>query len=53
VGKAALVRGESTVELTDKDGKTSTAVVPATIDILDAKEEEHHTFTAAFHRSVS
>lgn len=39
VGKARLMRGESTTEVTDKDGSTSTAVVPASIDIVDAKEE--------------
>jgi nucleoid-associated protein YgaU len=39
VGKALLVRGESTTEMTATDGKTSTAIVPATIDIVAAKEE--------------
>jgi len=39
IGKATLIRGESTSEVTDKDGKTSTVVVPATIDIIAAKEE--------------
>lgn len=39
IGKATLIRGESTSEVTDKDGKTSTVVVPATIDITGAKEE--------------
>jgi hypothetical protein len=39
VGKALLVRGESTAEMTGTDGKTSTAIVPATIDIVAAKEE--------------
>lgn len=39
IGKATLIRGESTQEITDKNGKTSTAVVPATIDIVAAKEE--------------
>ncbi|MGQ2980734.1 MAG: LysM peptidoglycan-binding domain-containing protein [Polaromonas sp.] len=39
VGKAELVRGESTVAVTGKDGKVSTEIVPATIDIVVAKEE--------------
>ena len=39
LGKAELVRGESTATVKDKDGKNSTEVVPATIDILSAKEE--------------
>ena len=39
LGKAELVRGESTATVKDKDGKDSTEVVPATIDILIAKEE--------------
>lgn len=39
VGKAALVRGESTMDVADKDGTLSTAIVPATIDIVRAKEE--------------
>ena len=39
VGKATLVRGESSTEVTDKDGTTSNAIVPATIDIVGAKEE--------------
>ena len=39
VGKAVLVRSESTQTTTDKDGKQSTVVVPATIDIVAAKEE--------------
>jgi nucleoid-associated protein YgaU len=39
VGKALLVRSESTTEMTGTDGKTSTAIVPATIDIVAAKEE--------------
>ena len=39
VGKAELVRGESTVQVTDKDGKSVTQIVPATIDIVVAKEE--------------
>jgi hypothetical protein len=39
VGKARLVRGESTEQTTDKDGKDKTDIVPATIDIVGAKEE--------------
>ncbi len=39
VGKAELVRGESTQEVLNKDGKTTTEIVPATIDIVVAKEE--------------
>jgi hypothetical protein len=39
VGKAELVRGESTVQVQDKDGKTTSEIVPATIDIVTAKEE--------------
>lgn len=39
VGKALLARGESTQESTDKDGKLRTDLVPATIDIVAAKEE--------------
>lgn len=39
VGKAELVRGESTVQTLDKGGKAQTEVVPATIDIVAAKEE--------------
>ena len=39
VGKAELVRGESTQQVLNKDGKTTTEPVPATIDILVAKEE--------------
>ncbi|MCJ0765847.1 LysM peptidoglycan-binding domain-containing protein [Variovorax terrae] len=39
VGKASLVRGESTSEVQNKDGKTQTDIVPATIDIVRAKEE--------------
>ena len=39
VGKAVLVRGESTQEGTAKDGKPRTDIVPATIDIVAAKEE--------------
>ncbi len=39
VGKAQLVRGELTEESTDKDGKPRMDVIPATIDIVSAKEE--------------
>ncbi|MDB5964241.1 MAG: LysM protein [Polaromonas sp.] len=39
VGKAELVRGESTQQVAAKDGKHSTEIVPATIDIVAAKEE--------------
>ncbi len=39
LGKAELVRGESTSSVTDKDGKVSNEIVPATINILVAKEE--------------
>ena len=39
VGKALLVRGESTAESIDKAGKPRTDIIPATIDIVAAKEE--------------
>lgn len=39
VGKALLERGESTQEVKSTDGKTTTELVPATIDIVSAKEE--------------
>jgi LysM domain len=39
VGRAELVRGESTVQIDGKDGKPQTETVPATIDIVFAKEE--------------
>ena len=39
LGRAELVRGESTATVKDKNGKESTEVVPATLDILIAKEE--------------
>ena len=39
VGKATLIRSEGTAEVTDKDAGTTQAVVPATIDIVAAKEE--------------
>ena len=39
VGKALLVRSESTLTVTDKNGKESSEITPATIDIVAAKEE--------------
>lgn len=39
VGKALLARSESSKETFDADGKSRTDIVPATIDIIDAKEE--------------
>lgn len=39
LGKAALVRSEGSTEITSTDGKVSTALVPATIDITSAKSE--------------
>ena len=39
VGKAVLVRGESSTELPSEDKEPKTAIVPATIDIVSAKEE--------------
>lgn len=39
VGKATLVRTESSTEVSEKNGDVSTAVVPATIDIVAAKGE--------------
>lgn len=39
LGKARLVRGESTEESKDKEGKPRIDIVPATIDIVGAKEE--------------
>lgn len=39
VGKAELVRGESTQQVTARDGKVTSEIVPATIDIIAAKEE--------------
>ena len=39
VGKATLVRGETTAQVEAKDKTESTAIVPATIDIIAAKEE--------------
>jgi hypothetical protein len=39
VGKAEVVRGESSREVLGADGKTTVDVVPATIDIVLSKEE--------------
>ncbi|OGB35072.1 MAG: peptidoglycan-binding protein [Burkholderiales bacterium RIFCSPLOWO2_12_FULL_61_40] len=39
VGKATLVASESSSEVAEKDGTVSTAIVPASIDIMAAKEE--------------
>ena len=39
VGKATMVRGEGTSEVENRDGSKSVAIVPATIDIIGAKEE--------------
>ena len=39
VGKAELVRGESTTQTEDKEGKTQLEIVPATINIVATKEE--------------
>ncbi len=39
VGKATLVRGESTRDVTGSDGKSTPTAVPATIDIIASKEE--------------
>jgi len=39
VGKATLVRGESSTEVMGPEGTPINAVVPATIDIVSAKEE--------------
>jgi nucleoid-associated protein YgaU len=39
VGKALLVRSESLGESTDKEGQRRTDIIPATIDIVAAKEE--------------
>lgn len=39
VGKALLSRSESSQDSVDADGKSRTEIVPATIDIIDAKEE--------------
>jgi len=39
VGRAALVRGEGRVQAQDDDGKPRIDIVPATVDIVAAKEE--------------
>jgi len=39
IGKALLARSETTLETPGKDGKMRTEIVPATIDIVKAKEE--------------
>ena len=39
VGKAALVRSESTEQTSDASGASRTDIIPATIDIVAAKEE--------------
>ncbi len=39
VGKAELVRGESVLQGSGKDGKGEAEIVPATIDIVGGKEE--------------
>jgi hypothetical protein len=39
VGKAHLVRGQTLREIVDKEGKPQADIVPATIDIVGAKEE--------------
>lgn len=39
VGKALLERGEATREVTDAKGKVQNEIIPATIDIVVAKEE--------------
>jgi hypothetical protein len=39
IGKALLVRSESTQQSSGKDGKPRTDIVPATVDIVLAKEE--------------
>ena len=39
IGGATLVRSESTQQAKAADGKTTTDIVPATIDIISAKEE--------------
>ena len=39
VGKAELMREETTRETKDKDGKTTSEIVPATIDIVSSKQE--------------
>ena len=39
VGRALLARSEGLQESTDRNGKVSLDIVPATIDIIDSKEE--------------
>ena len=39
VGQALLARGESLQDSTDRDGKVTSTIVPATIDITSTKEE--------------
>jgi hypothetical protein len=39
IGKSMLARSETSQSLMGADGKTRTDIVPATIDIVDAKEE--------------
>ena len=39
VGKATLIRGETTTQIEEKSGAPTAAIVPATIDIIAAKEE--------------
>ncbi len=39
LGKALLARSEATEQSQDRDGKTRTDMIPATIDIIAAKEE--------------
>ena len=39
LGKVELVRSESVQQTTDKEGKSRNEIVPATIDIVTAKEE--------------
>lgn len=39
VGKAVLARGETTAEVENRDGSQSVTQVPATIDIVGAREE--------------
>ncbi|PHM20236.1 MAG: peptidoglycan-binding protein [Curvibacter sp. PD_MW3] len=39
LGKAELVRGESTQDTENRDGKLQNVIVPATIDVISTKEE--------------
>ncbi len=39
LGRAELVRGESVAQINDKDGKPQSEIIPATLDIVAAKEE--------------